>query len=117
MTRVSLIGDPCEATGHPPQCTEPAPGTVEGVGSILSVNGTSVYSADSADMVFGSHAHSYSTDKGCFDVQSHSLDPDQSHILSVNGTTVQAVGDSTTDPGSGGTASITSTSNDIISLP
>jgi len=117
MTHLSLIGDPCEATGHPSECTEPAPGEVEGPGSFLSVNGVNVYSGATAEMTFDPHAHSYSIDKGCYDLQSHSLDPDQTHILSINGSPVYAVGDSTTDPGSGGTASITSTSNDIISLP
>lgn len=72
-------------------------------------------------MDFPSHAHQYSdvdsdgTDE-CHDMQSHSLDPDQTHSVTVNGDPVFLDGDSTADPGSGGTASITGAGQSSVSL-
>lgn len=113
MTSIVLVGANCEATGHPTECTEPAPGAVTSTSSSsLSINGTDIYSEDTADMHFDSHAHSYIDTNAdgipdtCSDMQSHDLDPDQSHSITLNSTPIYLVGDSTTDPGSGGTATI-----------
>lgn len=113
MTQLVLIGASCEAEGHPSECTEPAPGTVEQSSAHgLSINGTQVATVASADMNFLSHAHSYTGDPpSCGDNQSHSLDPDaaaDSSSLTVNGSPVYIVGSGvTTDPGSGGNVNIT----------
>jgi len=105
---VALVGAPCEADGHPSSCSEPAPGTVEETAaSPLSIKGVDVASHGTAVLHFPSHAHDYSEEDGCIAMQSHDLTPDQEHLLTVNGTSVMHVGDSTTDPGSGGTAEIT----------
>lgn len=112
MTFYALVGDSCEADGHPTECTEPAPGTIEDTDNSqpLTLDGTAV--ADHGDrMHFDSHSHDYSTDLGCHDVQSHDLVPDQMNPWTVDGRSLMAVGDSTTDPESGGTAEIVSTSN------
>lgn len=107
-----LIGASCEATGHPAECTEPAPGTVEQSSShSLSINGTQVATLASADIQFSSHSHSYTGDPpSCGDNQSHTLDPETaaaSSSLTVNGSPIYIVGDGvTTDPGSGGDVNI-----------
>lgn len=105
---VALLGAPCEADGHPSQCTEPAPGTVEETdASLLSVGGVDVASHGTAVMHFPGHSHDYNEEDGCIAVQSHDLTPDQDALLTVNGEPVMCVGDSAADPGSGGTAEIT----------
>lgn len=111
MTELVLIGANCEANGHPTECTEPAPGSVQQSSSHgVTVNGTQVATIASADMNFSSHAHDHTTEEGCHDNQSHSLDPDagaDSSSVTVNGSPVYIVGDGvTTDPGSGGTVDI-----------
>lgn len=111
MSELVLIGASCEALGHPAECTEPAPGTVEQSSShSLSINGTQVATIASADMSFLSHAHDHSTLEGCHDNQSHTLDPATSAAsssLTVNGSPIYVVADGvTTDPGSGGNVNI-----------
>lgn len=120
--KVVLIGASCEATGHPSSCTEPAPGTVENTdgNDTITLNGKPL--ADHGDkMHFPSHAHKYSDinsdgAKECHDNQSHDLVPDQNPVISIDGNPVMRVADSTTDPGSGGTAEIKdSGGNSVIS--
>lgn len=111
--KVSVNGDSCEASGHPSSCTEPAPGEVEASGK-LTLNGKAIASHDDV-MHFDSHAHEYSDinsdgSNECHNFQSHDLVPDQSPAFSHNGEPIMRVGDDTSDPGSGGTASITSSS-------
>lgn len=115
---VALLGAPCEADGHPPECTEPATGTVESTDeALLSVEGTDVASHDTAVQQFPSHAHDHDPDDGCIALQSHDLTPDQEHLLTINGASVMLVKDSTTDPGSGGTAEITDDGgNEILTV-
>lgn len=110
-TKYALVGDPCLADGHPTQCEEPADGTIEDADSKqpLTLDGTPV--ADHGDdMAYPTHAHAYSSSKGCYDDQSHALTPDQTPPWEVDGRPLIQVGDSTTDPGSGGTAWVDSTS-------
>jgi len=103
---IALIGASCEATGHPSECQEPALGdTDEGGDESVTINGTPIATHEDS-MHFPDHAHAYSSDKGCYDVQSHDLVPDETPQITVNGQPVMRVGDSTTDPGSGGTAEI-----------
>lgn len=115
----TTIGASCEATGHPTECTEPAPGTVENTDntSILTVNGSDIATRDDR-MVFGSHAHEYTPPlgPGCTDFQSHSLQTDQIHPLSIDGTSVMCRDDTTTDPGSGGTASVETTAQTSLTI-
>ncbi|QBI90033.1 hypothetical protein ChaoS9_130 [Halobacterium phage ChaoS9] len=104
---IALAGAPCEADGHPSECTEPATGTVESTDeSLLSVEGVDVGTHGTAVLHFPSHAHDYNEEDGCIALQSHDLTPDQEHLLTINGASVMLDGDSTTDPGSGGTAEI-----------
>lgn len=107
MTELVVIGASCEAKGHPTECTEPAPGTVESSSShSLSINGTQVATIASADMNFPSHAHDHSATQGCHDSQSHSLDADTSAAsssLTVNGSPIYVKDTAVaTDPSSGG---------------
>jgi uncharacterized Zn-binding protein involved in type VI secretion len=109
MPLLALLGAPCEAGGHPGECGTVASGALQDSDGDTSVtiNGTPV-ATHGDSMSFGSHAHSYGGDPPvCKSFSSHELTPDQSHDLTVNGQPVMRAGDSTTDPRSGGTASIT----------
>jgi uncharacterized Zn-binding protein involved in type VI secretion len=98
----------CEADGHPSKC----PGVVDGSvvdsdgDKTVKINGTAVGTrADRMD--FPPHEHDIDPTTGaCINTQSHSLQTDQTRNITVNGESVLIVGDSTTDPGSGGTADI-----------
>jgi len=106
-TNVALVGAQCEASGHPGACSEPAPGSVTATAdAILSVEDTDVGSHATAAMHYPSHGHATDPEGNCINYQEHSIEPDQEHILRVNGEPVMLTGDSTTDPGSGGTAEI-----------
>lgn len=114
MPLLATLGAPCEAGGHPSECGAVASGSLEDADGDTSVtlNGTPV-ATHGDSMHFGSHAHTYEDTDGdgtpdtCTDLSSHDLTPDQTHDLTVNGQPVMRDGDSTTDPDSGGTASIT----------
>ena len=111
MPHAARIGANCEATGHPAECTATAPGSLDSTSHcIVSVEGTDVGSHGTSDMHFPSHGHDTETDSegnvSCVDYQTHDIDPDDTHIVRVEGTPVVFEGDSTTDPGSGGTASV-----------
>ncbi|SEH61091.1 hypothetical protein SAMN05192561_11269 [Halopenitus malekzadehii] len=108
MATPALIDAPCEADGHPSACSEPAAGAVESTDdALLSVEGADVADHATAVMHFADHGHSTDPMGNCVDYQTHDLTPDQEHILMVNGAPVMCVDDSTTDPGSGGTAMLT----------
>ncbi|UBF22176.1 PAAR repeat protein [Halorubrum virus HRTV-2] len=108
MPKLALIGASCEATGHPGECGSVASGTTQDSDGDKSVtiNGTPV--ATHGDVMnFPSHAHAYTGDPpACTSYSSHDLTPDEAPAITVNGQPVMRAGDSTTDPGSGGTASI-----------
>lgn len=119
MTEIALIDSPVEAFGHPSECTEPAPGSVVSsspTGITVTVGGTSkeVASIDSADIDIPSHAHSYSVEDGCTNLQSHTIDPDTGEpSITINGSPVYLVEDAvTTDPTTGGDVDITANSLD-----
>lgn len=113
----ALIDSVCEATGHPSKCTEPATGSVNGSSSSVSVDGVSIGVATSNKLHFDSHAHDHSTIEGCHSMQSHDLDPEDDHSVTLDGDPLLLVGDSTTDPGSGGTAEVVdSGGNSSVSL-
>ena len=105
----AVIGADCSATGHPGACTEPAPGTLQNSDgeSPLTIDGVAV--ADHGDeMFFPSHGHDVDEQGNCIAYQEHSLTPDQESPWTIDGRPLMAKGDSTTDPGSGGTATIDS---------
>lgn len=105
MSNVVLVGADCDAYGHPTECQEPAPGSVKSTSSSnVRLNGTDVYFQSRANMYFPSHAHDYSVDKGCHDIQSHSIDPDNTHNVKLNGSPIVIESDEGTDPGTGNRA-------------
>jgi len=112
--KIATIGASCEASGHPSECEATVSGSVEDADGEtgVTINGTPV-ATHGDSMEFGSHAHDYVDTDGdgkadsCADFVSHSLTPDSSSSFTVNGEPVMHKGDSTTDPGSGGTAEIT----------
>jgi uncharacterized Zn-binding protein involved in type VI secretion len=108
MTRIVLLGADCEAAGHPDKCPGVVAGTVvdEDTDTSVSVNGTAVATRGDR-MEFGPHEHAIDPATGsCVDTQSHLLQTDQTRPVTVNGDSVMIVGDSTTDPGSGGLADV-----------
>lgn len=117
--RLVLEGAPAKAYGHPTECTEPAPGSVQGTsGQSVSVNGTPIATVATADINFNSHAHAYedTNDDGiadtCTNFQSHSIDPSTvSQSVTVNGSPayIDDNAPEATDPGSGGDVEITGT--------
>jgi len=112
MSKIALLSAPCEATGHPSVCTEPANGSVtEGnTSTSVRINGTVV--ANHADeMFFPSHGHAVTPTGACTDYQTHSLVPSDTGGISINDKRVMQKGDTQTDPGSGGTATIVGIGN------
>lgn len=112
MSKIVLLSAPCESTGHPSVCSEPASGTVSETNTSTSVkiNGTVV--ANHADeMYFPSHGHSVTPKGACTSYQTHSIVPSDTGGISINGNRVMQKGDTQTDPGSGGTATITGIGN------
>jgi hypothetical protein len=108
MSNIVLVGANCEAYGHPTQCSEPANGSVSSSSSSnVTLNGEDVYFHSRADMSFSSHAHDYSVNLGCHNNQSHSIDPEDTHNLTLNGSPIVIESDEGTDPGSGGRAIFT----------
>jgi hypothetical protein len=102
MSNVVLVGADCDTYGHPTNCQEPAPGSVNSTSSSnVTLNGADVYFHSRADMFFPSHAHDYSSDKGCHQYSSHSIDPDDTHNLTLNGSPIVIESDEGTDPVSG----------------
>lgn len=115
MTLVT-VGAVCEADGHPSQCEEPVIGEVVQTSSNNISNTTAsgetaqIATVDTADIVFDSHSHNYSSLLGCHDNQSHTLDPESSTLpnITVNGSQMYVVNNPVaTDPGSGGDVTIT----------
>lgn len=110
MTKLVRIGADCEAFGHPSECSEPAPGTVERTSdhSVTITNGggdtKNIATVASADMKFPSHGHSTDDDDNCTDFSSHTLDPSTtSSSVKINGSPVYIKKDSVaSDPISGG---------------
>lgn len=110
MTLVATINASAEAHGHPSNCTEPANGSVQADSdSSVHVNGTDVASVGAASINFSSHSHDHSSEDGCHNNQSHSIDPDTvATSVSINDSPVYLVGSGVgTDPGSGGNVDIT----------
>jgi len=107
MSEVVLLGAPCESTGHPSLCTEPATGTVteNNTSTAVRINGTVVANHNDS-MHFPSHGHGVNIDDECVNYQIHNLTPSQSGGIRINGKRVMQNGDTQTDPGSGGTATI-----------
>lgn len=113
MTEPAVIDASTEAFGHPTQCTEPAPGSVEkttGHEITVTVNGSTkeIASIDSAEINIPPHAHDYSVLLGCHASQSHSIDPDTGEpSITINGSPIYLVENNvTSDPGSGGNVNI-----------
>lgn len=104
-TPYAVVGADCLADGHPSSCTEPAQGMIEDADgeTPLMIDGTPV--ADHGDaMHYDSHAHDYSSEEGCYAMQSHDLTPDQTPPWTVDGRPLILEGNDTSDPGSGGRA-------------
>jgi hypothetical protein len=115
MSEVALIGADAEASGHPTECEEPALGEVSSTSSTgisITVGGQSaeLASIDSADISFDSHAHDYTSEDGCHELSSHSLDPDSGEpSITINGSPIYVIsGGVTADPITGGDVDITS---------
>lgn len=105
MSNVVLVGANCEASGHPTNCQEPAPGSVSSTSSSnVRLNGDDVYFKSRADMDFPSHAHDYDSDKGCHETASHAIDPNDSHDVTLNGSPIVLESDKGTDPKTSGDA-------------
>lgn len=98
----------CEATEHPSNCTEPAPGEVQNSSHSVTVNTASgeekPIATTASTLHFDSHAHSYSSIDGCGDVQSHDVTSyNFSSSININGEDVLLnVSAIATDPGSDG---------------
>lgn len=109
MIEFTLIGAPAEATGHPSECSEPASGTVAG-SSTVTYNGTAIANTETSTIEFDSHGHDTDDEDNCTDFQSHSIVPDDvSETVLYNGSGFFHTEDGVaTDPGSGGSVSITS---------
>jgi hypothetical protein len=114
MTEIAIIDATAEAFGHPSECTEPAPGTVVSAGShgiTVSAGGSTkeVATIAAADISVPSHAHDYTSEEGCHQNESHTLDPDNGEpSITINGSPVYLVEDGvTTDPTTGGNVDIT----------
>jgi len=101
-----LLGDPVDAFGHPDQCSEPAPGTVQADPDPvpIRINGTHLATRATTVCHFDPHAHSI-INGVCADDQSHDVTTDQQHPITVNGSSIVLDEDTTTDPGSDGTVS------------
>jgi len=86
---VALITSKCEATGHPSDCSEPAPGEVKNNSgshnvTVKTSDGVFMVATKSvAAMEFSSHAHDYSAIEGCHEKESHSLDPKDGKLLNI----------------------------------
>ena len=112
-----LKGQSCEATGHPDDCTEPMPGSIQGPNrSVTVVNASGEeqpIATESSTLHFDSHSHDYSEAEGCHDDQSHDLTgSDLSNLsssININGEPVILVKDNVaTDPGTGAPVNVVS---------
>lgn len=112
MSKLALIDADCTAEGHPSDCTEPAPGTVEGsptynITVTVGAQTGSVASVAEADLVFPSHSHDYSVEQGCHDDASHTIDGSGSTSLTINGSPVYVLDDAVaSDPKTNGDVDI-----------
>jgi hypothetical protein len=112
MSEQCVIGASVEAFGHPSECQEPASGEVVSTAShgiSVTVNGTSreVATIASADISLPSHAHDYSSEDGCHQNESHTLDPSGEASITINGSPIYLVeNNAATDPTSGGAIDI-----------
>jgi hypothetical protein len=113
MTEPALIDADCEAFGHPTECQEPAPGTVQkdsSHGITVTVDGVTreIGTIDTATINFPEHSHSYNG--ACVDNESHQLDPDTGNPnITINGSPIYEVDSSvTTDPKTDGSVDIAS---------
>lgn len=101
----------CEAYGHPTSCTEPAPGSVVSTSSnnvtITNASGSTqeLATIQSANIDIPTHCHQYSSENGCTDCYSHTVDPraaDDSPSVMINGSPVYLTKNNVqSDPGTG----------------
>lgn len=118
MSNIALIGASCEAIGHPTECEEPVTGSIVSDSSTsLTINGTSVATTTTSTISFSSHSHDYSSQDGCHQNSSHSLDADTTaSSVTLNGDGLYLVKDGvTTDPITDGDVNIVtnSTTNSV----
>lgn len=114
--QLALVGATAEAEGHPTECQEPAPGTIESTAPCsLSVNGVQVAAVNTAAAHFASHAHDYrDTDSDgtleCTDMASHDVTAlDSGTSVTLNGNPVFTVDSGVaSDPTTGGAVNIVS---------
>jgi hypothetical protein len=109
MSKIALIGASCNAFGHPTECEEPATGIiVSDSSSSVTINGTAVATIATASISFSSHSHDYSSQDGCYNKSSHSIDPDTTtSSITLNQSPLYLAGVGVaTDPISGGNVSI-----------
>jgi len=74
----------------------------------VRINGTVVANHNDS-MHFPSHGHSTDAVPSCTDYQTHDIVPSNTGGISINKKRVMQNGDTQTDPGSGGTATIIGT--------
>jgi uncharacterized Zn-binding protein involved in type VI secretion len=115
MSKIALIGADAAAFGHPAECTEPAPGTVNSDSThniTVTVSGTTreIASLSSASIDFPTHAHDHTTEEGCHQNESHTLSPSTGEAsITINGSPVYIQGNAVaSDPTTGGDVDITS---------
>lgn len=115
MTEEAVIDADAEANGHPTECQEPAPGSVVSTAShgvTVTVGGTTreIATIASADISVPSHAHDYTSEEGCHQNESHTIDPDTGEpSITINGSPIYLVENgTTTDPTTGGDVDIVS---------
>jgi len=122
---VALISSTCEATGHPSDCSEPAPGEVKndsGSHNVTVKTKAGVFmlaTKDIATMEFPSHSHDYSSEEGCHEDASHILDPKDEKLLNIKvaGSKVYPVdNDVQKDPKTGEQINITATPGSLENI-
>lgn len=107
-----------EATGHPNDCTEPVPGTVQGSEphSVTVKNAAGdekpIATYNNATLHFDSHSHDYSADDGCHDNSSHDLTDDAGDFNKSNWSTSVSI-----NPASGSDSPVLVKNDDVATDP
>lgn len=103
ISEIAVDNDSCEASGHPSECTEPAPGNVDvETPTNIRINGTEIGVKEFSSMFFPSHGHDTDEDNDCTDFQEHNIQIEENRNIKVNGEIIMVRGDTGTDPGSDG---------------
>lgn len=107
-----VIGDSCEAEGHPSVCSEPASGSVKKQSDItIHYDGKKIAAETVAKLNFPSHGHDVGPDGGCVDDQEHNFQPSTviEHVTYDGNKLYLDDNAIASDPGTGGDVNMTST--------